>query len=147
MLLDPTARNITCITLPSNTEKTFSTFIKTLNDVDIAILEPVSSHCFPYQSEKLEFKMFLRDNINSLWSLLVKKANTSDNSTSAGGDWGVNNRGSCCHPLCVMLALWGMWTSLNIYKKRWEGKCLEPVGSVVCVGIVVLSTGVARGGW
>lgn len=74
MLLDPTARNITCITLPSNTEKTFSTFIKTLNDVDIAILEPVSSHCFPYQSEKLEFKMFLRDNINSLWGLLVKKS-------------------------------------------------------------------------
>lgn len=24
---------------------------------------------------------------------------------------------------------------------------LEPVGSVVCVGIVVLSTGVSRGGW
>lgn len=76
MLLDPTARNITCITLPSNTEKTFSTFIKTLNDVDIAILEPVSSHCFPYQSEKFEFKMFLRDNINSLWGLLVKKKQT-----------------------------------------------------------------------
>lgn len=73
MLLDPTTRNITCITSPSNIEKTFSTFIKTPNDVDIAILERVPSHCFPYQSEKLEFKMFLRDNIKSFWGLLVKK--------------------------------------------------------------------------
>lgn len=32
-------------------------------------------------------------------------------------------------------------------QKKWEGKAFKPVGNVVCVGIVVLSSGVARGGW
>lgn len=32
-------------------------------------------------------------------------------------------------------------------KTSREDKCWEPVGAVVCVGIVVLSSGVAGGGW
>lgn len=37
--------------------------------------------------------------------------------------------------------------TFNFSQKRWEGQTFKPVGNVVCVGIVVLSSGVARGGW